>query len=241
LAGAARVGWRDFRAAERRIIMSRFAAVLLGSVLLLFAASPLWGQVIINEVMADPASDWSGDSTYSYKGDEWVEIYNAGDGPVDLSTFWLGDSDSTMLYNFSGGLGPRRHRVVYGAEVIVWQEANEVATVGLRLNNTGDTVMLWRVPGDSAGARLTGLRPASWSEPVLEDQYTYVSHEAENDRSTGLLPDGGPSRMLFDGLNRYSGSQDPQGEGCLPTPGGRNGCPTPVEQRSWGSVKAVYK
>jgi hypothetical protein len=221
--------------------MSRFAAVLLGSVVLLFAAGPLWGQVLINEVMADPASDWSGDSTYSYKEDEWVEIYNSGDEVVNLASFWLGDSDSTLLYNFSGGLGARRHRVVYGAEVTVWQEANGVATVGLRLNNSGDTVMLWRMPGDSTGAAPVGQVGASRSEPVLEDRYTYVSHEGEDDRSTGLMPDGGPSRMLFDGLNPYTGAQEPQGEGCLPSPGGRNSCPTPVEQRSWGSVKAVYK
>lgn len=235
--------------------MSRFAAVLSAAMALLFAAGPCWGQIVINEVMAAPASDWNGDSTYSYKEDEWVEIFNAGDEAVNLASFWLGDSDSTLLYNLSGGLGARRHRVVFGADVVAWQKANGVSTVGLRLNNSGDTVMLWRTAGDSASTEVAGgpapLAPApsgglkepalAVSDRVLEDWYTYVSHEAGSDRSSGLVPDGGSSRMLFDGLNPYTGAMEPQGEGCLPTPGGQNGCPTPVEQRTWGSVKAVYK
>jgi hypothetical protein len=221
--------------------MSRFVAVSFGFFLLAFAATSSWGQICINEVMADPASDWSGDSTYSYKEDEWVEIFNAGDQPVDLADFWLGDSDSTLLYNLSGGLGPRRHKVIFGADVIAWQLANGRSTVGLRLNNSGDTVMLWKMPVDSAGAEPGARVYSGQTGAVLEDTYFYINHEAEDDRSTGLLPDGGYSRMLFDGLNPYTGGLDPQGEGCLPTPGGQNGCPTPVENRSWGSVKAVYK
>lgn len=217
--------------------MSRLAAVILGSFVFIFSADLSWGQIVINEVMADPASDWNGDSTYSYKYDEWVEIYNAGNEAVNLASFWLGDADSSLLYNFTGGLGAGRHRIVYGSDAVEWQSANGKPTVGLRLNNSGDTVMLWRVPEDSTGLPLNGAQ----AEPVLEDSYPYISHEAENDRSTGLLPDGGSSRMLFDGLNPYTGSQIPQGEGCVPTPGGRNGCPTPVERRSWGSVKTVYR
>jgi hypothetical protein len=221
--------------------MSRIMFVLLSAIALCFFAAPVWGQICVNEVMADPASDWDGDSTYSYKEDEWVEIYNAGDEPVNLASYWLGDADSTLLYNFSGGIGAKRHRVVYGADVVAWQSANGYSTVGLRLNNSGDTVMLWRVPEDSATAGVPGLKTAPQGDPVLVHQYIYISHEADDDRSTGLIPDGGPSRMLFDGLNPYTGSLEPQGEGCPPTPGARNTCPTPVERRSWGSVKAVYR
>ncbi len=203
-------------------------------------AGACWGQIVVNEIMADPASDWDGDSTYSYKGDEWIEIYNAGVESVDLAAYWVGDSDSTLLYNFSGTLRARKHVVVYGSQVESWQRANGLSAVGLRLNNSGDTVMLWVVSQGAAFSSSDEVGgPAAL--PVLVDRYEYQNHEAEDDRSTGLFPDGMDSRALFDALNPYTGSQEPQGTGCPPTPGARNECPTPVERSSWGAVKSLYR
>ena len=221
--------------------MKRVVVVLLSLVLLAGAAGISRGQVVINEIMADPASDWNGDSTYSYRDDEWVEIFNAGPETVDLTSYWLSDSDSTLLFNFCGALGPGRHKLVCGSEATEWQRANGKSAVGLRLNNDGDIVILWvlaqdaAVPGSPEGAGRTQ------AEPSLVDSYNYQSHEAEDDRSTGRLPDGGEGRALFDGLNPYTGGQVPQGSGCPPTPGGSNGCPTPVKELSWGSVKVLYR
>jgi hypothetical protein len=223
--------------------MRRAVAVFAILVVFLATAGVSSGQVVINEVMADPGSDWNGDSTYSYRDDEWVEIYNAGDGPVDLAPYWLSDSDSTLLYNFCGSLGAGRHRVVFGSEVVEWQRANGVSAVGLRLNNSGDAVILW-VVSDGTGAACGPAGPAAGHtqpSPVLMDYFEFLSHEAEDDRSTGLVPDGGQSRVLFDGLNPYTGGLEPQGNGCAPTPGRHNGCATPVEGRSWGSIKALYR
>lgn len=221
--------------------MKRIVVALFGFALLLGMAGSSRGQILINEIMADPASDWSGDSTYSYRDDEWVEVYNAGSEPVDLSTYWLSDADSTLLYNFSGGLGPRRHRVILGADAVVWQRANGRSAVGLRLNNTGDTVILWKTPPVIEGTAGLEGRRSGQPEPMMVDSYVYSSHEAEDDRSTGRLPDGEPSWVLFDGMNPYTGSQEPQGEGCMPTPGGSNGCATPAEDRSWGAIKILYR
>ncbi len=223
--------------------MRRAVAVLVILVVLTAAAGASQGQVVINEIMADPASDWNADSTYSYRDDEWVEVYNAGAEPVDLAPYWLSDSDSTLLYNFCGFLGAGRHRLVFGSEVVEWQRANGRSAVGLRLNNSGDVVMLWLLSGAAGAACGTEGSTGGQAQPapVLMDSYEYLNHEAEDDRSTGLVPDGGGSRALFDGLNPYSGSQEPQGNGCMPTPGGSNSCATPVEERSWGSIKALYR
>jgi hypothetical protein len=223
--------------------MSRAVAVLAILVVISAAAGASHGQVVVNEVMADPASDWNGDSTYSYRDDEWVEIYNAGNERVDLAPYWLSDSDSTLLFNFCGFLGARRHRVVFGSEVVEWQRANGVSAAGLRLNNSGDAVMLWIISGGTGAAcGASDSAPGSAAPaPVLMDEFEFLNHEAEDDRSSGLVPDGGGGRALFDGLNPYTGGLEPQGNGCTPTPGGHNGCATAVEGRSWGSIKALYR
>ncbi len=221
--------------------MLRAAVTIMAVIAMLGTARMSECRLVVNEIMGDPASDWNGDSTYSYREDEWVEIYNAGLEPVDLAAYWMSDSDSTLLFNFCGILDPGGHRVVCGSEVVEWQRANGVTAAGLRLNNSGDTVMLWMLGAGRRADLAPGDPGENVSDMILIDSFTYSSHEAEDDRSTGLMPDGGPSHSLFDGLNPYTGSQEPQGSGCVPTPGGSNGCATPVEERSWGSVKVLYR
>ena len=214
--------------------MTRIVGGLVCLAVLAFGAGESQGRIVVNEILADPAGDWDGDSSYSYRDDEWIEVYNTGSSTVDISSYWLGDADSTLLFNLSGTLAAGAHRIVYGSDAVDWQRANGHSAVGFRLNNSGDTVRLWEVEAGS-------LHLATASGAVLIDSYTYSSHEAEDDRSSGRVPDGGEEWQMFDGLNPYGGSQEPQGNGCLPTPGTHNGCPTPVEGRSWGSVKSLYR
>ena len=75
------------------------------------AASACSAQVVINEIMADPARDWSptdGNGEYHSMQDEWVEIVNAGLEPVDITGWRLRDavSDSSWRYGFSGIIQP---------------------------------------------------------------------------------------------------------------------------------------
>jgi hypothetical protein len=113
--------------------------------------------------------------------------------------------------------------VIYGSTSKAWQQENGVAAFGLRLANAGDIVVLWRL---------------SAADTVVIDQYTYADHEADDDRSSGRRPDGGVVWELYDGLNPYTGSALPPGNGCAPTPGQSNGCITPVEDATWGQIKA---
>ncbi len=195
-------------------------------------ASTLWpaeaclGQVRINEILADPASDWDGDATAHFKDDEWVEIVNVGTTTVVLDSFRLSDASNDFHYGFSGSLAPGAHAVVLGSASVAWESAEGVSTVGLSLNNSGDTVRLWQLSGN---------------DTLLVDEYTYVSHEVVDDRSTARVPDGGATWMLFDGLNAYTGETPPLGTGCPPTPGGPNACPTSVEPRAWSTVKSWFR
>ena len=196
------------------------------------AGSALWpaqaclGQARINEVLADPAGDWDGDGMVHFKDDEWVEIVNVGTTSVVLDDLRLSDASNTFHYGFSGTLAPGAHRVVVGSASVAWESSEGVSTVGLSLNNSGDTVRLWQLSG---------------VDTLLVDEYTYAAHEAVDDRSTARVPDGTGVWLLFDSLNPYSGETPPLGTGCPPTPGDANICPTSVAPRTWARVKSLFR
>lgn len=187
-------------------------------------------QVYLNEVLADPAADWDGDGQLGSKDDEWVEIVNIGASTVDLSCYRLADASGGFEWRFAfaGSLAPGEVRVVFGSDALAWQGANGFPSFGLSLNNGGDTVYLYDVAGE---------------DTVVVDTYAYASHEVADDRSTGRSPDGNGEWTVFDGLNPYSGSTPPLGNGCVPTPGAPNACVpgVPVENSTWGKVKERFK
>jgi hypothetical protein len=173
-------------------------------------SAPLPGSCgpVLNEILADPANDWDGDSSYSFRDDEWVEIYNPGPGDLDLTGVAIGDGDGIPLMMLDGTLPEEGHRVVYGSEAYAFQQANGWSAYGLRLGNDGDTVTLLHI-----------VEP----DTLLIDAYTYLTHEADDDRSSGRHPDGSGTWELFDALNPYTGTDSPAGNGLPPTPGGPNG------------------
>jgi hypothetical protein len=188
-------------------------------------ARPAWcnPEVALNEVLADPARDWDGDQTIDATDDEWVEIVNTGAVPADLTGLRLGDLDRAWAYEFNGTLAIGGRIVVFGSASQAWQVANGEPAFGHRLANVGDTVVLWHVTA---------------TDTVVVDQVTFVDHEAEDDRSSGRRPDGGATWELFDLLNPYTGTTPPFGNGCAPTPGESNACLTPVDETTWGQIKA---
>jgi len=182
-------------------------------------------QVRINEILADPATDWNGDGAVTFRDDEWLEIVNAGTAPALLDNLRVSDASNVFRYGFSGVLAPGARVLVYGSQSAAWESANGLSTVGLSLNNAGDTVRLWQLTG---------------TDTLLVDEYAYGAHEGLDDRSTGRLPDGSGTWFVFDSLNPYTGTTPPLGTGCPPTPGGPNGCPTAVEGTTWGQFKQLF-
>ncbi len=152
------------------------------------------GAVVLNELVADPASDWSptdGNSTYDSLDDEWVEVLNTGPAAVDLTGWRLTDATGDWRYQFQGVLAAGSRRVVYGNESYDWEEANGFPKSGLSLNNSGDTVTL------TAADLVTVI-----------DQVTYGSSHVLDDRAYGRNPDGGPSWAVFDGSEPHEPADD---------------------------------
>jgi hypothetical protein len=205
----------------------RFVAFFCSLILSICVAVSGTAQIRLNEILADPASDWNGDGEINSKTDEWVEIINTGSSGIDLSNLRLGDVSGgyNWRFAFSGSLEPGEILVVYGSEVVQWQSENGVSTYGLSLNNAGDTVYLYRLVG---------------SDTTVADSYGYQSHEVLDDRSTGRKPDGLGDWVIFDALNPYSGTKPPLGTGCNPSPGLPTACATPIESTTWGYVKSLY-
>lgn len=182
-------------------------------------------QLVINEILADPASDWDGDGQVSYSNDEWIEVVNLGDSPVDLSAYLVADGEGEPVwrYGFAGVLGPGEVRAVYGSESKAWEQANGFPVYGLSLNNTGDRLALYRI-----------VLP----DTLLVDAYTYSDPAADDDRSVGRGEQSPGTWTIFDLLNPCTDTCDPPGNGCMPTPGSPNECITPIRSESWGAIKA---
>jgi hypothetical protein len=198
----------------------------IGLLALLLVAAPARAQLLINEVLADPARDWNGDGATHSRDDEWVEIVNASVGTVDLAGYRLASPDTTWRFELSGSLGPGGVRVVYGREAYEWEQATGNPAFGFRLSNEGGSLLLFRL-----GA----------SDTTVVDEISYLDEDAEDDRSAGRLESDPTDWVLFDGLNRYDGDPPPVSTGCPPTPGGTNHCLTPAREQSWSEIKSLYQ
>jgi len=180
----------------------------------------------LNEILAGPARDWDGDGVYDAKADEWVEIQNTGATAIAMDDYRIADADRTVRFAPTGTLGPGEMKLVTGSAAVAWQRSLGLSTAGLSLNNAGDTVFLLQIAGP---------------DTVTVDTHTYGSIEGGSDRSVGRASSQSEEWILFDSLNRYTGSGTPPGTGCAPTPGGVNGCTTDVESTTWGAIKKLYR
>ncbi len=179
----------------------------------------------LSEILAGPARDWDGDGAFVARQDEWLEIRNGGASVEALVGYLVSDADSTIRYAFTGSLAPGSVLLVTGRMAEDWQRAASRTVSGLSLNNAGDTVRLFRIEG---------------ADTVEVESKTYNSIEGATDRSTGRLGPAG-TWVLFDGLNRYTGSGTPAGTGCNPTPGVMNDCSTATESTTWGKIKLRFR
>ena len=205
--------------------------IVLGAVALLLVPAAGYASLCVNEIMADPASDWDGDGEYDYKDDEWVELYNSGPGHVDLHEYGLSDDEELWTYGFEEGdvLAVGEAIVIYGSESVAWQQAHGYSSYGFRMSNDGDVVVLWQFTD---------------TDTLLVDTHTFNTYEADDDRSTGRNPDGVGEWEIFDALNPYGGTTPPLGNGLEPTPGLPNSGeepPVSVQRGTWGQVKGLFR
>lgn len=185
------------------------------------------GGLVINEIVAGPARDWNNSGAFSSRDDEWIEVVNTGGTSLDLGGFLVTDGDSIPRYALGGTLAPGARLWITGKMSFDWEQATGHPAFGLSLGNSGDSVILWQIVGP---------------DTAIVDAYTYKSHEAAADRAIGRSPDGNGGWVLMDGLNPYTGTLQPAGTGCMPTPDAPNQCAiTPARVATWGRVKALYR
>ncbi|HMB68004.1 MAG TPA: lamin tail domain-containing protein [bacterium] len=182
--------------------MSIRIRIAVASLASLAAAVPVSAQVVLNEVMPAPGTDWNQTGSYSSQDDEWIELLCLGPSGVDE---WIvGDgSGGAATPRFAVGDTLQTDEILFvtGELASDWESANGFPSVGLSLNNSSDAVYLFQV----AGGATTLVDSLVWSGSTA-------------DVSVGRLPDGVGSWTDFDALS-------PGGSGAQPTPGGPNGGP----------------
>ncbi len=108
------------------------------------------GQLVINEVLADPAGhDTNGDGVASSKDDEYVEVMNLATFPVSVAGVAVRVGQSTRLVMPALCVGSGHVVVVFGggAPKGVPGDAALVASGGLRLSNSMGQVQLMSKAG----------------------------------------------------------------------------------------------
>lgn len=111
-------------------------------------------QVVINEILADPADDIKGDANNdgvrSSTQDEFIEIVNSGENAVNLSGFKISDTDSVRhVFPENTILESHQALVIFGGGTPHIDDVfTQVASTGtLSLGNGGETISLLDTQG----------------------------------------------------------------------------------------------
>jgi hypothetical protein len=131
---------------------------------ILLAVNLAGADVLINEMLANPAKDWNGNGAVSGMDDEFIELYNSGNESVDVSGYVLKDTvfrSTPGEYALPEGtvIGPKDLLVIF------------VSTSGVFQGNDGDAIKLYDPSGN------------------LVDEMEYDA--TKEDVSFARIPDGG--------------------------------------------------
>ncbi len=173
--------------------------------------------VMINEILASPQGDANGDGIIHAYEDEFIELYNAGDTPVDLSGWTLSDDDSpggAFVFPAGTTIDAYGFATLFGGgdpTGFTGPVFADDGRLGNGLANTGDTVELRR-----AGE--------------LIDERTYGS-DGNHMESMIRLPDGYGdwTRPSLEGFDWDYSPQASNGESVTWTTG-----------KSWGAIKSLF-
>lgn len=208
-----------------------FVAVLL-FFLLLLVTPPLTsaqgpGDLVINEFLADPPNDNSGDANQDgvrdADDDEFVEIVNSSGSTVDISG-WTINVNLNVKHIF-----PPNTVLKDGCGIVIFGG-------GTPTDNFGDCIVQV-ASSDSLGLSNTGAIITLYNGEVVIDSYTYSSG-ADQDQSLTRVPD-------VTGLSFYLHSEAPGSDGAIFSPGTRvdesmfgSGC---LEDEIWIFLPLVMK
>lgn len=104
------------------------------------------GQLVLNEILADPGSivDANGDGVVSASDDEMIELVNIGSAPLDLGGATIADNVAVRVKMPPATIvGPGEALVVFGGGAPKQLGAGvHVVTGRMYLNNDGDTITI---------------------------------------------------------------------------------------------------
>lgn len=130
------------------------------------------GDVVINEVYYDVASD-KGDEGDSANPNEWVELYNNSDSPVNLKNWTIGDNSNLDTISHANVYIPAKGFAVLSKSASTWtywsipEEATKIQLdqkIGDGLDDDSDRVVL----KDSNGVEIDAV---SWGS---DDTYAFT-------------------------------------------------------------------
>jgi hypothetical protein len=117
-------------------------------------------------------------------GDEYVTIQNTGNGPLDLSKYWLGYSGSDTAtavpaQQLSVQTLQAQETVMLNNGAAQTCGAIAVDNLSFSLSNTAGTLALWRLdsPADSA-ASFSFLGGVSWGKAATSTSYLHIADES---------------------------------------------------------------
>jgi hypothetical protein len=160
------------------------------------------GELVINEILADPSSivDANGDGVVSATDDEMIEVVNIGGASLDLGRATIADAVSVRVVLPEGTiLAPGEVLVVFGGGTPQPMGAGvHVATGRLSLNNDGDTITIRdRTSAELAHATYGSIGAGARSivrAPELDPAAPFVAHTTVSplSASPGRRSDGLP-------------------------------------------------
>ena len=143
-------------------------------------------DLVISEVYPNPATgdagDTNGDGVRHTYQDEFVEIANLGEHPIDIGGYYLGDDDVPMekLFRFPDNtmLNPQMVAVLFGGGEV--KESDQIfaddGRIGDGLSNGGDTVQLLAPDGSTVVSRMTYENAPQGISLARDDNGNYLLH-----------------------------------------------------------------
>lgn len=120
-------------------------------------------QLVINEFMASNSSTFA-DPFGEY--DDWIEIYNPGDTPVDMGRFYFSDSEDPFDDRIPGNAAEKT-TIQPGGYLIFWADGETEQGpnhLKFRLGATGETISLYYKDGRLIDSRKFGIQSTDVSE-----------------------------------------------------------------------------
>ncbi len=194
-----------------RIIATVVTAMLL-------AAAPASSDLIITEIMQNP-------SAVEDANGEWFEIYNSGSSPVDMYNYYIFDVDTDDFYVTEHVVVPSHGFVVFARNANIAENGGVEADYewsDFILANGADEIYI----NDDEGYLMDHVvydGGFSWPDP--EGASMYYDWSGDNNVGSAWHEED----LYTYGLGDYgSPGSDPRG-------------PSPVDQLTWSSIKALYK